>query len=58
MLAAAISVFEAIPQAISPEDHRIGVYILSLITGLLVSGLISVIKDARKQARVRPKRRP
>ena len=54
MLAAAISLFEAVPQAISPEDHRIGVYVLSMISGLIVSGLISFIKDARKQARARP----
>ena len=46
----ASSVFDAVATAPTAEDQRIGVYVLAGIVGLLVSGVISCIKEARKAA--------
>ncbi len=35
---------------VTPETERLGVYALSLIVGLVVSGLITIAKDLRAQA--------
>jgi hypothetical protein len=48
MLAAAALLLDAVARAPSPEDHRIGVYVLAAIVGLITSGLISCAKEARK----------
>ena len=34
---------------VTPETERLGVYALSLIVGLVVSGLITIAKDTRSQ---------
>jgi hypothetical protein len=50
-------VFEAASLVISPpspEAARIGVYVLASIFGLLVCGIISVIKEMREEAASRP----
>jgi hypothetical protein len=49
----AASIFDAIPQPPSPEDLRSGVYVWSAIVGLVTSGIISCIKEARAAARTR-----
>jgi hypothetical protein len=50
----ASSVFDAVATAPTAEDQRIGVYVFAGIVGLLVSGIISCIKEARKAARAQP----
>jgi hypothetical protein len=46
----ASSVYDAVATAPTAEDQRIGVCVLAGIVGLLVSGVISCIKEARKTA--------
>lgn len=53
MLAAAALLFDAVARAPSPEDQRIGVYVLAAIVGLTASGVISCAKEARKTAQAR-----
>jgi hypothetical protein len=43
----ASSIFDAVATAPTAEDQRIGVYVLAAIFGLLVSGIISCIKEMR-----------
>jgi hypothetical protein len=50
----AASIFDAIPQAPSPEGLRSGVYVWAAIVGLITSGIISCVKEARAAARARP----
>jgi hypothetical protein len=38
----------------TPEAERIGVYVLAAICGLLVCGVISVIKELREETASRP----
>jgi hypothetical protein len=38
----------------TPEAERIGVYVLAIIVGLLICGLISVAKELREEAAQRP----
>lgn len=35
---------------VTPETERLGVYALAALTGLVVSGLITIAKDVRTQA--------
>jgi hypothetical protein len=50
----ASSVFDAVAIAPTAEDQRIGVYVLAGIFGLLVSGIVSCIKEMRNQTAERP----
>jgi len=38
----------------TPEAQRMGVYVLAVIVGLLVCGVISVAKELRQEAASRP----
>lgn len=38
----------------SPSAERVGVYVLAAVFGLLVSGIISCIKEMRSQVADRP----
>lgn len=53
MLATAALVFDAVAKAPSPEEQRIGVYVLAAIVGLITSGIISYAKEARIAAKTR-----
>ncbi len=44
------SIFDAVAATPSAEDHRTGVYVMAGICGLLVSGVISCIKEMRSEA--------
>jgi hypothetical protein len=45
-----------IAASVTPQQERVGVYILAAITGLTVSGLITCAKEMRRQAAdLRPK---
>lgn len=50
----ASSVFDAVATAPTAEDQRIGVYVLAGIFGLLVSGIVSCIKEMRNETATRP----
>jgi hypothetical protein len=50
----ATSIFDAVAETPAAEDQRVGVYVLAGIVGLLVSGLISCIKELRAEAAERP----
>lgn len=39
---------------IDPSQERMGVYVLAAILGLLVSGIVSCIKEMRNEASNRP----
>ena len=45
------SIFDAVATIPTAEDQRTGVYVLAGIFGLLVSGIISCIKEMRSAAR-------
>ncbi len=53
MLAAAALLFDAVARSPSPEEQRIGVYVLAAIVGLTTSGIISCAKEARIAAKAR-----
>ena len=42
-----------IASSVTPDQERLGVYILAAITGLLVSGLITCAKEWRRVALTR-----
>jgi hypothetical protein len=51
MLALTIhSIFDAVAVMPTAADHRTGVYVMAGIFGLLVSGVISCIKEMRSEA--------
>ena len=45
------SIFDAVATIPTAEDQRTGIYVLAGIFGLLVSGIISCIKEMRSAAR-------
>jgi hypothetical protein len=50
----ASSAFDAVATAPTAEDQRLGVYVLAGIFGLLVSGIVSCIKEMRNETAARP----
>jgi hypothetical protein len=38
----------------TPQAERVGVYVLSAIVGLLVCGVVAVIKELRRETAERP----